>query len=129
MNTKVKSGKRQGHGIEYLIDRLHNQDKRSGNLVMYRHLFSGCKKTVYLENIIDIIKTVNDYHVPSKSYLKSLAAKLKLYNITLTHKPESKIQNNDVYMPKGYKANGKPITIYSKAHLPMVIDKVNCYGN
>ena len=126
MNTKVKSGKkRQGHGIEYLIDRLHRADKKSGNLLMFTHLFSGSKKTVYVENIVNMIKTVNDYHAPSKSYLKSLAAKLKLYNITLTHKPESKIQNNDVYMPKGYKANGKPITIYSKLHLPMVINKVN----
>ena len=122
MNTKVKSGKRQGHGIEYLIDRLHQQDKKSGNLLMFSHVFSGNKKTVYLENIIDIIKTVNDYHAPSKSYLQALSKKLKWYNVHLTHKPESKIQNNDVYMPKGYKANGKPITIYNRNHLPMRID-------
>ena len=125
MNTKVKKTKVYEGYAEQVINRLIKQDTQYR---LFFNILSDKKLTIPLSQIESELRPL--YRITDKSikYLNKLLAKYKI-NIDVNAKVNPKtlrpIVTNDIYLPKGYRQNGKPITIYSRNHLPMVINHGN----
>ena len=125
MNTKVKSKKNYDSNARELVWKLQKADQ---DLRLFFNILSDVKK-IKLSGIHDKLKFLYPINKASLKSLNHMLAKFKIQIINdATKKAMSKnpmIQSNDIYLPEGYRANSKPITIYNRRHLPMVINHGN----
>jgi hypothetical protein len=125
MNTKVKKTKVYEGYAEQVINRLIKQDTQYR---LFFNILSDKKLVIPLQQIESELRTL--YHITEKSikYLNKLLAKYKItidVNAKVNPVTLRPIVTSDVYLPEGYRSNDKPITIYSRNHLPMVINHGN----
>ena len=122
MNTKVKKTKAYEGYAEQVINRLIKQDTQYR---LFFNILSDKQIKIPLQQIENELRPL--YRVTEKSikYLNKLLAKYKIhidYHAKVNPVTLRPIVTNDIYMPTGYRSNGKPITIYNSKHLPMRID-------
>ena len=125
INTQVKKSKNYSHLAGNLVLKLLKQDVKLQLLFNVVNI-DGVKK-VNLNSIRDELK--NLYPV-NKDSIRDLNSLLKKYKVVIEDKPLKvnpqtalPIQTHNIYMPKNYGRHGKPITIYSKAHLPIIYNQ------
>lgn len=121
MNTKVKKTKYQGYA-EQVINRLIKQDTKHR---LFFNILSDKQIKIPLQQIETELRVL--YRITDKSikYLNKLLAKYKItidVNAKVNPVTLRPIVTSDIYLPEGYRANSKPITIYNRNHLPMRID-------
>jgi hypothetical protein len=125
MNTEVK--KNYSHLAGNLMMKLLASDVKLQLLFNVVNI-DGVRK-VNLNSIRDELK--NLYPV-NKDSVRDLNVLLKKYKVQIEDKPLKvnpqtalPIQTRDIYRPRGYARDGKPITIYSRKHLPMIYNYNN----
>jgi hypothetical protein len=125
MNTEVK--KNSSHLAGNLMMKLLASDVKLQLLFNVVNI-DGVRK-VNLNSIRDELK--NLYPV-NKDSVRDLNVLLKKYKVQIEDKPLKvnpqtalPIQTRDIYRPRGYARHGKPITIYSRKHLPMIYNYNN----
>ena len=125
MNTKVKKTKVYEGYAEQVLNRLIKHDTEHK---LFFNILSDKKLTIPLSQIENELRPL--YRITEKSikYLNKLLTKYKItidVNAKVNPKTLRPIVTNDIYLPEGYRANSKPITIYNRNHLPMVINHGN----
>ena len=108
MNTKVKSKKNYDSNARELVWKLQKADTQ---LKLFFNILSDAKK-IKLSEIHDKLKFLYPINKASLKSLNHMLAKFKIQIINdTTKKAMSKnpmIQSNDIYLPEGYRSNGKP---------------------
>lgn len=120
-NDNVKAKKNYEGYAEQVIAKLIKSD--TGHRIFF-NILSDKQIKIPLVSIQDELKPL--YRVTEKSikYFNKLLAKYKItidQNAKINPKTSRPIVTNDIYMPRGYRQHGKPITIYNRKHLPMVV--------
>lgn len=122
INANVKKSKNYNHLAGNLMMKLLKQDDK---LKLFFNILEPKPKQI---NINLIREYLQELYPVNKDSIKDLNSLLKKYKVQIEDKPLKinpitlrTIKSNDIYLPSEYRTNSKPITIYSKAHLPMVI--------
>ena len=124
MNTEVK--KNYSHLAGNLMMKLLASDQ---SLKLF---FNILEPTIHKVNINLIREYLKELYPVNKDSIKDLNKLLSKYKIIIEDKPLTvnpqtalPIQTRDIYRPRGYARHGKPITIYSRKHLPMIYNYNN----
>jgi GTPase Era involved in 16S rRNA processing len=118
----IKSKKDYQGYAQQVIEKLLKADN---DLLLFFNILDDNKRRIPLISIIDDLKPL--YRVTAKSIIK-LNSYLKKYNIEIVtdtviiKQTNPMIQLAEPYYPKDYKSNSKPVTIYNRKHLPMIIE-------
>ncbi len=122
INTQVTKNKNYSYHAGQLINKMLKQDT---NLKLFFNILEPKQTKVNINLIRDSLK---ELYPVNKDSIKDLNKLLSKYKIIIEDKPLTvnpytlrPIKSNDIYLPSEYRTNSKPVTIYSKAHLPMVI--------
>ena len=126
MNTEVKKNKNYSYHASQVINKLLASD------VKLQLFFNILEPTIHKVNINLIREYLKELYPVNKDSIKDLNKLLSKYKIIIEDKPLTvnpqtalPIQTRDIYRPRGYARHGKPITIYSRKHLPMIYNYNN----